>query len=116
MFLDTQPASLGSDGSIDPWGPFRVDSLTERAALLRQLRDGSVPVNLSAPDGSAMRSVNLVPGADAGEPAALGVEMRRPISATMTTRPATISRPIDITSTFSQIGAEARAGDAKTTP
>ena len=54
MFLDTQPASLGNDGGLDPWGPFRVDSLTERAALMRQLRDGSVPINLSAPDGHAL--------------------------------------------------------------
>jgi flagellar brake protein len=57
MFQETQPASLDSsaaaDGS-DPWGPFRVSNGTEIAALLRQLRDGSVPVNLNAPDGAAM--------------------------------------------------------------
>ncbi len=57
MFQETQPASLDSslaaDGS-DPWGPFRVSNGTEIATLLRQLRDGSVPVNLNAPDGAAM--------------------------------------------------------------
>jgi flagellar brake protein len=54
MFLDTQPASLGDDGAVDPWGPFRVHSVTERDALLRQLRDGSIPVNLNSPAGHAM--------------------------------------------------------------
>jgi hypothetical protein len=33
--------------------------------------------------------------------------MRRAISAAMTTKPATISRPITITSTFNHSGAEA---------
>ena len=53
-----------------------------------------------------MRSVKPLPS-DAGERPALGVEMRRAISATATTKPTTISRPIPITSTFSQSGAEA---------
>lgn len=49
MFLDTQPASLDVTGASDPWGQFRVDNPAERLTLLRQLRDGSVPVNLSGP-------------------------------------------------------------------
>lgn len=52
MFLDTQPAALGPDGGPDPWGDFRVADTTEMLRLLKQLRDGSVPVNLSAPQGS----------------------------------------------------------------
>jgi len=49
-----------------------------------------------------MRPVKLVA---AGERPALGVDMRRAISAAMTTKPATISRPITMTSTFNQSGA-----------
>ncbi len=56
MFLDTQPAALGSDGGTDPWGEFRVTSPSELASLLRQLRDGSVPVNLNAPGGTSYTS------------------------------------------------------------
>ena len=37
--------------------------------------------------------------------AALGLDMRRAISAAMIAKPATISRPITITSTFSHRGA-----------
>ena len=51
MFLDTQPASLDASGGPDPWGSFRVENPTERLTLLRQLRDGSVPINLNGPDG-----------------------------------------------------------------
>ena len=52
-----------------------------------------------------------------GVRAALGVDMRRAISAAMTMKPATISRPITMTSTFSQSGAEAceEDGGAKKT-
>jgi flagellar brake protein len=56
MFLDTQPASLGHDGEVDAWGAFRVYDPVERDALLRQLRDGSVPVNLNSPAGCSMVS------------------------------------------------------------
>ena len=61
-----------------------------------------------------MRSVKPVA---AGERPVLGVDMRRAISAAMTTKPATISRPITTTSTFNQSGAEAceEDGDAKKT-
>lgn len=53
MFLDTQPASLGTDGSADAWSAFRVENPVEAQGLLRQLRDGSVPVNLAASDGTS---------------------------------------------------------------
>ena len=52
MFLDTQPASLDGSGGSDPWSEFRVDHPREVQLLMRQLRDGAVPVNLNAPDGS----------------------------------------------------------------
>jgi len=54
MFQDTQPAQLGEDGTTDRWSAFRVDHPREQLALLRQLRDGNVPVNLSAPGGGAI--------------------------------------------------------------
>jgi c-di-GMP-binding flagellar brake protein YcgR len=57
MFLDTRPAELAADGGTDPWAPFRVGHPQERRALLRQVRDGSVPVNLSAPGGAACTTV-----------------------------------------------------------
>jgi flagellar brake protein len=53
MFLDTQPASLGADGNADAWSAFRVENPVEAQGLLRQLRDGSVPVNLAASDGTS---------------------------------------------------------------
>jgi c-di-GMP-binding flagellar brake protein YcgR len=56
MFQDTQPAALGTHGSADAWADFRVDDPAERLRLMKQLRDGSVPVNLSAPQGSAVSS------------------------------------------------------------
>ena len=54
MFQDTQPAPLGLDGGHDRWSEFRVGHPGERLALLRQLRDGSVPVILSGPDGGVL--------------------------------------------------------------
>lgn len=54
MFHDTRPAELSADGSADPWAPFRVSHPQERLALLRELRDGSVPVILSAPGGASL--------------------------------------------------------------
>ncbi|MDE2395192.1 MAG: flagellar brake protein [Burkholderiales bacterium] len=51
MFQDTQPAQLGSTASVDAWAEFRVDHPRERLALLRQLRDHNVAVNLSSPEG-----------------------------------------------------------------
>jgi len=53
MFLDTQPAGLGTDGSLDSLGAFRVNGSKEAHGLLRQLCDGAVPVNLAASDGTS---------------------------------------------------------------
>ena len=54
MFQDTRPAELDADGGADPWAPFRVSRPQECVALLRQLRDGQVPINLNGPDGSTL--------------------------------------------------------------
>jgi len=51
MFQDTRPAALDGHGQSDAWQDFRVSHPQERLALLRQLRDGSVPVYLSTPEG-----------------------------------------------------------------
>lgn len=56
MFQDTRPAELGSDGRNDPWAEFRVSDPAEQLRLLKQLRDGSVPVQLSAPGVAAVAS------------------------------------------------------------
>ena len=56
-----------------------------------------------APEGRAMRSAKAA-APEAGGRAALGVDMRRAISAATTMKPITISTPITITSTFSQSG------------
>jgi c-di-GMP-binding flagellar brake protein YcgR len=56
VFQDTQPAALGTHGSLDAWVGFRVDDPAEGLRLLKQLRDGSVAVSLSAPQGSAVTS------------------------------------------------------------
>ena len=52
LFLDTLPAALDRDSVADPWSAFQVHSTAEVLALLRQLRDSSVPVNLTAPGAS----------------------------------------------------------------
>ncbi len=57
MFQDTRPAALDPLGGEDAWGSFRVQHPQERAALLRQLRDGQVPVNLNGPDGSSITTL-----------------------------------------------------------
>lgn len=54
MFQDTRPAELDPTGGPDPWAEFRVHQRTERLHLLRELRDGSVPVILNASDGAAL--------------------------------------------------------------
>ncbi len=56
MFHDTQPAELDTSGGEDRWAPFRISHPQERLTLLRQLRDGQVPVILNGPDGSTMTS------------------------------------------------------------
>jgi c-di-GMP-binding flagellar brake protein YcgR len=58
MFQDTRPAQLSGNGHSDAWAEFRVDHPREVMALMRQLRDGNVPVNLNSPDG-AMLSTSL---------------------------------------------------------
>lgn len=65
MFQDTRPAELSADGGPDPWAAFRVDHPHERLALLRQLRDNAVPVNLNAPDGAALTTALWAVDADA---------------------------------------------------
>jgi c-di-GMP-binding flagellar brake protein YcgR len=57
MFLDTQPAVLGSAGGIDPYAEFRINQSREIAALLRQLAGDVTPVMLSGPDGSGLTTV-----------------------------------------------------------
>ncbi len=57
MFQDTRPADLGAQGGEDAWSHFRVQQPQECTALLRQLRDGQVPVILSGPEGSAMTTL-----------------------------------------------------------
>jgi flagellar brake protein len=54
MFQDTRPAELGPDSGLDAWAEFRVTQPQERQRLLRALCDGQVPVNLNAPDGTAL--------------------------------------------------------------
>jgi c-di-GMP-binding flagellar brake protein YcgR len=54
MFQDTRPAELDPAGGPDPWAEFRVSHPQERLSLLRELRDGSVPVVLNAADGCAL--------------------------------------------------------------
>ncbi len=56
MFQDTQPAALGHDGGLDDRAQFRVDDPSELLRLLQQLRDGSMPVTLSAPRSAAVNS------------------------------------------------------------
>jgi c-di-GMP-binding flagellar brake protein YcgR len=53
MFEDTRPAPLDAMGSDDDLAEFRVTDPGEIRALLKQLMDGVVPLNLSASDGSA---------------------------------------------------------------
>ncbi len=57
MFQDTRPADLDAQGGKDAWADFRVQQPQERTALLRQLRDGQVPIILNGPDGSAMTTL-----------------------------------------------------------
>ena len=56
MQPDTRPAPLDAEGSAAAWADFRVDDPAELLRLLKQLRDGCVPVNLSGPQGHALTS------------------------------------------------------------
>lgn len=66
MFEHTQPATLDAAGGVDPWAPFRVVRPQECLALLCQLRDGPVPVNLNGPDGSLLTTTLWAVDAAAG--------------------------------------------------
>lgn len=52
--LHTRPAELDAAGGPDPWAEFRVGHPGERAALLRQLQQASVPIILNGADGGAL--------------------------------------------------------------
>ena len=54
MFQDTKPAPLDRGGATDTWSDFRVTHPRELQALLRELHQGSVPVNLSSPGGASL--------------------------------------------------------------
>jgi len=56
MFEDTRPAALDALGSDDFLAEFRVTEPGAIRALLKQLMDDVVPLNLSASDGSAYTS------------------------------------------------------------
>ena len=56
MFQDTQPAALDASSDRDRWAPFRVPSADARVALLRELRDCSVPLSVSSPCGASLRT------------------------------------------------------------
>lgn len=49
LFLDTHPAVLDQPADADPWSEFKVESASGVLVLLRQVRDSSIPVNLTAP-------------------------------------------------------------------
>lgn len=57
MFEDTQPAALGASDDRDLWMPFRVPNADARVALLRELRDGTVPLSVSSACGASLRTV-----------------------------------------------------------
>ena len=56
MFQDTRPAPLPASGGREAWHDFRVSHPGDLLGLLRQLRDGQVPVQLSGPDGHSLTS------------------------------------------------------------
>ena len=55
-FENTQPAMLDGEQGLERLAEFRVGNAREVLALLRQVRDGSVPVLLSGPDGSMVNA------------------------------------------------------------
>jgi c-di-GMP-binding flagellar brake protein YcgR len=55
MFEDTRPAVLDATVDHDPWAAFRVPNADARVALLRELRDGSVPLSVSSSCGASLR-------------------------------------------------------------
>jgi c-di-GMP-binding flagellar brake protein YcgR len=82
MFQDTRPAELDPAGGLAAWAEFRVTQPQERLRLLRELRDGGVPVVLNTPDGTSMASAvwaldphldRLSFSADSGSPQLAGL-------------------------------------------
>jgi c-di-GMP-binding flagellar brake protein YcgR len=65
-FLDTNPAPLDERGGIDPYAAFRLEAPRDVAALMRELNDSGTPVQLSAPNGIALRTHVWAVDADAG--------------------------------------------------
>jgi len=57
MFLDTQPAALGTSGGIDPYAEFRIQQSREITALLKQLAADATPVMLSGPGSAGLTTV-----------------------------------------------------------
>lgn len=56
MFEDTQPAALDATSDHDRWASMRVPDTDARVALLRELRDGSVPLSVSSRCGASLRT------------------------------------------------------------
>lgn len=56
MFEETRPAALYASNDPDRWASFRVPNADAREALLRELRDSSVPLSVSTPDGVSLRT------------------------------------------------------------
>jgi len=54
MFEDTRPAEFDAAGDADAWAEFRVSPEAERLRVLRELRDGNVPVMLSSAGGDML--------------------------------------------------------------
>jgi flagellar brake protein len=52
--LQATPAADPLDGRPEAWRDFRVTHPGERLTLLRQLRDGALPVHLSSPEGRTL--------------------------------------------------------------
>ena len=86
MFQDTQPAALDASSDRDRWAPFRVPSADARVALLRELRDCSVPLSVSSPCGASLPSSAKTcgpakPGASVMPPVAVMKSSGAPVGA-----------------------------------
>lgn len=56
-FLDTVPAAIQRLDGRGPWGRFRVTEPRQRAAMLREVKRGDVPLTLGSADGPALPSL-----------------------------------------------------------
>ena len=56
MIEDTPSAALDGSGDRARWTPFRVPDAAACVALLRELRDGNVPLSVSSACGAALRT------------------------------------------------------------